>query len=212
MAESYRKGSKTLREKEKLLVTSNFSFSQCFQKTSTADTKNQGSFGKGLFFYQTIPGTNNPERILKNIVRKGEDDGNLSNIKYSRGKHFVVCKCLEFGLVQNSLVWSSVKILTLTILLYLLEGVGYLTNTKRLLTKVWFLNVMSLACLKLAMVYARNCVVVIRDCRPVFDHGSQGAEPVHPLCVTEKVSINDCEVEPRYKKILFAMPVSGCHL
>ena len=33
---------KTLLEKEKLLVTSNFSFSQCFQKTHTADTLKPG--------------------------------------------------------------------------------------------------------------------------------------------------------------------------
>ena len=32
------KGQKTLWEKEKLLVMSNFFFSQCFQKTWTADT------------------------------------------------------------------------------------------------------------------------------------------------------------------------------
>ena len=38
MAESSLNGLKTLWEKEKLIVTSNFSFSQCFQKTCTADT------------------------------------------------------------------------------------------------------------------------------------------------------------------------------
>ena len=30
-------------------------FPQCFQKTSIADTKNQGLFGKGLTLYHTIP-------------------------------------------------------------------------------------------------------------------------------------------------------------
>ena len=38
MAESSQKVQKTLWEMEKLLVTSNFSFSQCFQKTLSADT------------------------------------------------------------------------------------------------------------------------------------------------------------------------------
>ena len=37
---------KTMLEKQKLLLTSNFSL--CFQKTCAADTRNQGLFGKGL--------------------------------------------------------------------------------------------------------------------------------------------------------------------
>ena len=37
MAKSHPKGQKTLWEKEKLLAMSNFSFSQCFQKTCAAD-------------------------------------------------------------------------------------------------------------------------------------------------------------------------------
>ena len=49
VAESYFKGSKTLWEKEKLLVTSNFSFSQSVFKGLVLQTrKNQGLFGKGL--------------------------------------------------------------------------------------------------------------------------------------------------------------------
>ena len=49
MEESYRKRSKTLREKEKLLVTSNFSFSHSVFKRLVLHTrKNQGLFGKGL--------------------------------------------------------------------------------------------------------------------------------------------------------------------
>ena len=42
-------------EKEKVLVTINFSFSpQCFQKTRNADRKNQGLFGKGLKAFHVI--------------------------------------------------------------------------------------------------------------------------------------------------------------
>ena len=50
MAERSSNGYKTLWEKEKLLVTSNFSFSHCVFKRLTLQTrKNQGLFGKGLY-------------------------------------------------------------------------------------------------------------------------------------------------------------------
>ena len=49
MAESFLTGKKTLWEKEKLLVTSNFSFSHGVFKRLVLETlKNQGLFGKGL--------------------------------------------------------------------------------------------------------------------------------------------------------------------
>ena len=49
MAESSLEGLKTLWEKEKLLVTSNFSFSHSVFKRLVLQTrKNQGLFGKGL--------------------------------------------------------------------------------------------------------------------------------------------------------------------
>ena len=49
MAENFPKGLKTLWEKEKLLVTSNFSFSRSVFKRLVLQTrKNQGLFGKGL--------------------------------------------------------------------------------------------------------------------------------------------------------------------
>ena len=49
MAASSPKGKKTLWEKEKLLVTSNFSFSHCVFKRLVPQTcKNQGLFGKGI--------------------------------------------------------------------------------------------------------------------------------------------------------------------
>ena len=46
MAESSPNRKKTLWEKEKLLITNNFSFFQCFQKTCAADK--QDLFGKEL--------------------------------------------------------------------------------------------------------------------------------------------------------------------
>ena len=49
MADSSSKGRKTLLEKEKLLVTSNFSYSHSVFKRLVLKTgKNQGLFGKGL--------------------------------------------------------------------------------------------------------------------------------------------------------------------
>ena len=61
MAESYLKGQKTLWEKEKLLVTSNFSFSHSvFKRLQLQTRKNQGLFGKRLintlclFFYTSV--------------------------------------------------------------------------------------------------------------------------------------------------------------
>ena len=62
MAESFLKGLKTLWEKEKLLVTSNFSFSHSvFKRLVQKTRKKQGLFGKGLTRYHTIPTFNDPE-------------------------------------------------------------------------------------------------------------------------------------------------------
>ena len=49
MSEGYPNGWKTLREKEKLLVTSDFSFSySVFERLILQTRKNQDLFGKGL--------------------------------------------------------------------------------------------------------------------------------------------------------------------
>ena len=57
MAEGYPYGEKTMREKEKLLVTSYFSFSHSVFKILVLQTrKNQGMFWKGLTFSETSPG------------------------------------------------------------------------------------------------------------------------------------------------------------
>ena len=54
MAERSQKGVKTLWEKEKLLVTSNFFFSHgVFKRLKLQKRKNKGLFGKGLYSYQT---------------------------------------------------------------------------------------------------------------------------------------------------------------
>ena len=66
MAESFLKGEKTLWEKEKLLVGSNFSFSHSvFKRLVWETSKNQGLFGKGL-----------RKNTFENIVGNGENGGN----------------------------------------------------------------------------------------------------------------------------------------
>ena len=56
MAELYPNGKKTLREKEKLIVTSNFSVPHSFLKRLVLQTrKDQGVFGKRLTLFKTKP-------------------------------------------------------------------------------------------------------------------------------------------------------------
>ena len=56
-------GSKTLWEKEKLLVTSNFSFSRSAFKRLVSQGHQKGSLcGNGLTHYHTIPTFNDPEK------------------------------------------------------------------------------------------------------------------------------------------------------
>ena len=66
-AESYPNGWKTLREKEKLLVTSNFSFSHSvFKRLVLQTSRNQGLFGKGLMnknFSLETPGDSRVEYL-----------------------------------------------------------------------------------------------------------------------------------------------------
>ena len=71
MVESSLKGLKTLWEKEKLLVTSNFSFSlSVFKRLILQTRKNQGLFGKGLnsdrFLSKRLDLTN---KRYRNIIR-----------------------------------------------------------------------------------------------------------------------------------------------
>ena len=54
MQESFLNGQKTLWEKDKLLVSSNLSFSHSvFKRPALQTSKNQGLFGKGLNVAQT---------------------------------------------------------------------------------------------------------------------------------------------------------------
>ena len=74
MAESSLIGLKTLWEKEKLLVTSNFSFSySVFQRLLNQTLKNQGLFGKGLV--KSYPMTR--RQILDSSKLKGFADDNF---------------------------------------------------------------------------------------------------------------------------------------
>ena len=71
MEESFSNGKKTLLEKEKLLVMSNFSYSHSVFKRLVLQTrKNQGLFGKGLTLYHTIMTLQ--KKAFENIVGKGE--------------------------------------------------------------------------------------------------------------------------------------------
>ena len=68
-AESFPKGQKTLREKEKLLVTSNFSFSySVFKRLILQTRKNQGLFGKGLTLNDKIGDQSNLKAFADNIL------------------------------------------------------------------------------------------------------------------------------------------------
>ena len=80
MAESYSNALKTLREMEKLLVMSNFSFSHSvFNRHVIQKRKSQGLFGKGLIFSKNEP------RVFIQIV-----DGAFSH--YGQGKYVLrVC-------------------------------------------------------------------------------------------------------------------------
>ena len=70
MVESFPNRYKTLREKKKLCVTSNFSFSRnVFKRPVLQTSKNQGLFGKGLTLSET---TNSRlfqiERVLQTTI------------------------------------------------------------------------------------------------------------------------------------------------
>ena len=89
MAKSYRNLLKTLWEKEKLLVTNNFSFSHSVFKRLVSQGRLKVSLcGNGLILLDsftflltlnhTIPTFNDPvkKRAFQNVVEKGENAGN----------------------------------------------------------------------------------------------------------------------------------------
>ena len=115
MVESYLNRQKTLWEKEKLLVTNNFFFSQgVFKRLELQTRKNQGLFGKGLnlTLYHIIPTFG--EAFLKTLWDKekvlvSSIFSFSHNVFYSFKKdflflsyiYFVVCKCFQFGKASN---------------------------------------------------------------------------------------------------------------
>ena len=84
MAESSPEGYKTLWEKEKLLVTSNFSFSHSVFKRLVLQThKNKGLFGKGL----------NVGKMAKFVFDRLESI--VGKVENAGCQHFLVMKNLE---------------------------------------------------------------------------------------------------------------------
>ena len=116
MVESSSKGKKTLWEKEKLHVTSNSSFSHCFQKTVLQTRKNKGLFGKRLTVFQTHPGFTHAVQVLKTLSDK-EKLLVTSNFSFS---HSVFYPLRELSVIyikfkiqnyclQSLSVWKSLK-------------------------------------------------------------------------------------------------------
>ena len=79
-------------------------------------------FGKELSLYKTISGFHNPpiqgsrKYCGKNIVEKGKNAGYQHFLlfpqcflPYPKHLYCVVCKCFEYGLVWNSIIWQRVK-------------------------------------------------------------------------------------------------------
>ena len=114
MAESSPKGWKTLREKEKLLITSNFCFSHSvFKRLELQTHKSQGLFGKG-FPKQAQVFTCRQYRSFENTMGKGEIARNEQFLLfplcfllvYRTFCHFnqiVICQLFTFGRVYNLL-------------------------------------------------------------------------------------------------------------
>ena len=109
-----------MRKGEIALYEQFFLLSQYFQKTFTADTLKTREMVNP--FHTMTPFASLGKKPIENIVGKGEIacTSNFSfshivfySIKY-RNYHFcyisfVVCKCFQFGLVQNLVMWEWVK-------------------------------------------------------------------------------------------------------
>ena len=95
MADSSSKGRKTLLEKEKLLVTSNFSYSHSVFKRLVLKTgKNQGLFGKGLidvdyhlYACKTYKGMIAPFNLKKKLIALVAERSNILNVFCSLVNH-----------------------------------------------------------------------------------------------------------------------------
>ena len=112
---------KTLREKEKLLVMINFSFSHSvFKRLALQTGKKQGLFEKGLTLYYTSLIVSDPEKeTFDNVVGKGENAGNQyfllfqqcfyssqSKFQFLRQISFAVCKQYQTQLVYNFVLFN----------------------------------------------------------------------------------------------------------
>ena len=96
MAKKYPKGWQTLWEKEKLLITSNFSFAHgVFKRLVLQTGKNQGLFGKGLKF-NSLPN----DKIL--------DQSNLKDVADDKINVTYVTNFVP-GRVEN--IWKKEKML-----------------------------------------------------------------------------------------------------
>ena len=92
IAESSPNRLKTLWEKEKLLVMSNFSFSRSVFKRPVLQTrKNQGLFGKGLIIFQDNLGGNSKTVMVATISPSADNyEETLSTLRYAdRAKRIV---------------------------------------------------------------------------------------------------------------------------
>ena len=93
MAESFSNGQKTVWEKEKLLVTSNFSFSHSvFKRLLLQTRKNQGLFGKGLKVYVWHMKVEIIVAFGAFLVHSGVSGQCTANSKCFLAKHYVHVK------------------------------------------------------------------------------------------------------------------------
>ena len=108
MAECSPKGKKRLREKEKLLVTSNFSFSlSVFKRLTLESCKNHGLFGKGLTL--SVPDINLTS-FNDSIIRPTKVPQRILSHRFdlTRGQHrckirlLVLCSLILIYAVCNS--------------------------------------------------------------------------------------------------------------
>ena len=114
-----------MREKEKVLATSTFSFSHNVFNPIKDKNHNFKYFNfvvckcSSLFTTQSRLLTALYKKSFKNIVGKGENAGNQHFFSFSHNVfypfqnkfqvfshiYFVVCRCFQFGLVYNFAVW-----------------------------------------------------------------------------------------------------------
>ena len=114
MAESFVNGQKTLWEKEKLLVTSNFSFSHSvFKRLALQTRKNQGLFGKELSRVVVVTMIANDHETKENFLV------NVDGYFISSFSCNVLQKPSSLGLMIHVIVWKRILILNKLLELFL---------------------------------------------------------------------------------------------